>query len=184
MINFKVKKNNLALNYIHLNNFRIPLLTIATVVGVAGFYLINEKEIEIPKKTQHATSSSYTNLKETLANQTSEEFFTTSSGLKYRILNDGSGDDSPGPESVVSVHYRGKLTNGLEFDSSYKRNQPTSFPVNGVIQGWTEALQLMREGDKWELIIPPNLGYGSKGAGNIIPPDSTLIFEVELLEIK
>ena len=80
--------------------------------------------------------------------------------------------------------YRGKLINGLEFDSSYQRNQPASFPVNGVISGWTEALQLMTVGDKWELIIPPDLGYGKKGAGNIIPPDSTLIFEVELLEIK
>ena len=119
-----------------------------------------------------------------MSNQSSEVFITTSSGLQYRILNKGHGNDSPGPESVVYVHYRGKLTNGLEFDSSYNRNQPTSFPVNGVIQGWTEALQLMKEGDKWELIIPPDLGYGKKGAGNIIPPDSTLIFEIELLEIK
>ena len=153
-------------------------------MGVAGFYINNKKEDEIPKKTQHAASSSFTNQMETLSNQTSEEFITTPSGLQYRILNEGSGDDSPGPESVVSVHYRGKLTNGLEFDSSYKRNQPASFPVNGVIRGWTEALQLMTEGDKWELIIPPDLGYGSKGAANIIPPESTLIFEVELIEIK
>ena len=167
-----------------MNKFRIPLLTLAAFLGVAGFYIIYKKEIEFPKKTQHAVSSSFTNQKETMSNQTSEEFFTTSSGLQYRILNEGSGDESPGPESVVSVHYRGKLTNGFEFDSSYKRNQPASFPVNGVIRGWTEALQLMKEGDKWELIIPPDLGYGSKGAGNIIPPDSTLIFEVELLEIK
>ena len=167
-----------------MNKFRIPLLTLAAFVGVAGFYIIHKKEIESPKKTQHAASSSFTNQKETLSNQTSEEFVTTSSGLQYRIINEGSGHDSPKPESVVSVHYRGKLTNGLEFDSSYKRNQPASFPVNGVIRGWTEALQLMKEGDKWELIIPPNLGYGSKGAGNIIPPDSTLIFEVELIKIK
>ena len=153
-------------------------------MGVAGFYIIHKKEIESPKKTQHAAASSFTNQKETLSNQTSEEFVTTSSGLQYRILSVGSGDDSPGPESVVSVHYTGKLTNGLEFDSSYKKNQPVSFPVNGVIRGWTEALQLMKEGDKWELIIPPDLGYGSKGAGNIIPPHSTLIFEVELIEIK
>ena len=151
---------------------------------MAGFYIIHKKEIESPKKTQHSVSSSFTNQKETLLNQTSEEFVTTSSGLQYRIMNEGSGDNSPGPESVVSVHYRGKLTNGLEFDSSYKRNQPVSFPVNGVIQGWTEALQLMKEGDKWELIIPPNLGYGRKGAGNIIPPDSTLIYEIKLIEIK
>ncbi len=167
-----------------MNKFRIPLLTLAAFVGVAGFYIIHKKEIESPKKTQYAASSSFTNQKETLSNQTSEEFVTTSSGLQYRILNEGSGDDSPGPESVVSVHYRGRLTNGMEFDSSYKRNQPASFPVNGVIRGWTEALQLMKEGDKWELIIPPDLGYGSKGAGNTIPPDSTLIFEVELIEIK
>ena len=167
-----------------MNKFRIQLLTIAVFTGVAGFYIINKKGIESSKKTQHAASSSFTNRKETLSNQTSEEFVTTSSGLQYRILNEGSGDDSPGPESVVSVHYRGKLTNGLEFDSSYKRNQPASFPVNGVIRGWTEALQLMKEGDKWELIIPPDLGYGSKGAGNIIPPDSILIFEIELIEIK
>ena len=153
-------------------------------MGVAGFYIIHKNEIESPKKTQHAASSSFTNQKETLSNQTSEEFVTTSSGLQYRIINEGSGHDSPKPESVVSVHYRGKLTNGFEFDSSYKRNQPASFPVNGVIRGWTEALQLMKEGDKWELIIPPDLGYGSKGAGNIIPPDSILIFEVELIEIK
>jgi len=167
-----------------VNKFRIALLTLAAFVGVAGFYIIHKKEIETAKKTQHAASSSFTNQMETLSNQTSEEFITTSSGLQYRILNEGSGDSSPGPENVVSVHYRGTLTNGLEFDSSYKRNQPASFPVNGVIQGWTEALQLMKEGDKWELIIPPDLGYGSKGAGNIIPPDSTLFFEVELIEIK
>jgi len=167
-----------------VNKFRISLLTIAAFVGVAGYYIIHKKKIESSKKTQQATSSSFTNQKETLSNQTSEKFVTTSSGLQYRILNEGSGNDSPGPESVVSVHYRGKLTNGLEFDSSYKRNQPASFTVNGVILGWTEALQLMKEGDKWELIIPPDLGYGSKGAGNIIPPDSTLIFEVELIGIK
>ena len=167
-----------------MNNFRILILTLAAVVGVAGFYIIHKKEIELPKKEQLAASSSFKNQKETLSNQISEELNTTSSGLQYRILNEGSGDDSPGPESVVSVHYKGKLTNGLEFDSSYKRNQPASFPVNGVIRGWTEALQLMKEGDKWELIIPPDLGYGKKGAGNIIPPDSTLIFEIELLEIK
>ena len=167
-----------------MSKFRIPLLTLAAFVGVVGFYIIHKKEIESPKKTQHATSSSFPNQKDTLSNQTSEKFFTTSSGLQYRILNEGSGDDSPGPESLVSVHYRGKLKNGLEFDSSFKRNQPASFSVNGVIRGWTEALQLMKEGDKWELIIPPDLAYGSKGAGNIIPPDSILIFEIELIEIK
>ena len=168
----------------HLNKYRIHILTLAAVVGVVGFYISHKKEIGFPKKIQNASSTLDNNQKGTMSNQSSEEFITTSSGLQYRILNLGSGNDKPGPESVVSVHYRGKLTNGVEFDSSYKRNQPASFPVNGVIRGWTEALQLMKEGDKWELIIPPDLGYGSKGAGNIIPPDSTLIFEIELIEIK
>ena len=167
-----------------MKKFRIPLLSLAAVVGVAGFFIIHKNEIGSLNKTQNAASASFTKQKLNLSNQTSEKFFTTSSGLQYRILNEGSGDEKPRPESEVSVHYRGKLFNGLEFDSSYKRNQPASFPVNGVISGWTEALQLMTVGDKWELIIPPDLGYGKKGAGNIIPPDSTLIFEVELLEIK
>ena len=166
-----------------MKNFRIHLLALVAVLGVAGFYIIHKKDFEYPKKT-YTTSSSIKIRKEPLSNQTSEEYISTLSGLKYRILIEGSGDDSPGPENVVSVHYTGKLTNGVEFDSSYKRNQPASFPVNGVIRGWTEALQLMKEGDKWELIIPPDLGYGSNGAGNLIPPESTLIFEVELLKIK
>ena len=167
-----------------MKKFRIQLLSLATIVGVAGFFIIHKNEIGSPNKTQNTTSTSFTKQKGNLSNQTSEKFFTTSSGLQYRILNEGSGDKNPRPESVVSVHYRGKLINGLEFDSSYQRNKPAAFPVNGVIRGWTEALQLMKVGDKWELIIPPDLGYGEKGAGNIIPPDSILIFEVELLEIK
>ena len=113
-----------------------------------------------------------------------EKKIKTASGLQYKILNEGAGKESPSPNSIVRVHYVGRLENGEEFDSSYKRNKPASFPVNGVIPGWSEALQLMHIGDKWELIIPPNLGYGSKGAGQIIPPDATLIFEVELLEIE
>ena len=162
----------------------IQLLSLAAILGTAGFFAIHKKRIQSPKNKREAASSSFTNKKGNLSNQTSGKIFTTSSGLQYRILNEGSGEAKPGPESVVSVHYRGKLTNGVEFDSSYQRNQPASFPVNGVIRGWTEALQLMTVGDKWELIIPPDLGYGKKGAGKIIPPDSTLIFEVELLEIK
>ena len=84
----------------------------------------------------------------------------------------------------MTVHYVGKLINGVEFDNSYSRDEPASFSVNGVIPGWTEALQLMCVGDKWEITIPPHLGYGDQGAGNIIPPNSTLIFEVELLKIE
>ena len=110
------------------------------------------------------------------------ETVETKSGLQYRVLRRGSGP-SPRPEDQVRVHYRGRLENGKEFDSSYRRGRPATFPVNGVIRGWTEALLLMKEGDKWELTIPPELGYGSRGVKNAIPPDSILIFEVELLEI-
>ena len=110
------------------------------------------------------------------------ESFETSSGLKYKILEMGEGN-SPVEQSQVKVHYRGRLEDGTEFDSSYKRGQPATFPVNGVIRGWTEALMLMKPGDKWELTIPPELGYGARAVGNVIPPNSTLIFEVELLEI-
>jgi FKBP-type peptidyl-prolyl cis-trans isomerase FklB len=109
--------------------------------------------------------------------------FTCTSGLQYRILADGDGA-RPGPTDSVTVHYSGKLLSGKVFDSSYKRGEPLSFPVNGVIAGWTEALQMMPVGAKWELFIPPSLGYGTRGAGGMIGPNATLIFEVELLAIK
>ena len=118
-----------------------------------------------------------------MANINSSKNFKTESGLQYRIINDGNGSKSPILSSFVTVHYVGKLENGDEFDSSYRRDQPSSFSVNGVIPGWTEALQLMREGDKWELTIPPELGYGTQGAGDVIPPNATLIFEIELIKI-
>ncbi len=107
----------------------------------------------------------------------------TQSGLLYRVIEEASGK-RPGPTDKVLVHYRGKLVDGTEFDSSYRRNRPASFRVNQVIKGWTEALQLMPRGSKWQLVIPPALGYGEQGAGKIIPPDSTLIFDVELIAIQ
>lgn len=103
------------------------------------------------------------------------------SGLQYKILKKGTGK-SPTAEDKVKTHYRGTLIDGKEFDSSYKRKEPAEFAVKGVIKGWTEALQLMKEGAKWELYIPANLAYGERGNRNI-PGNSTLIFEVELLEI-
>lgn len=104
------------------------------------------------------------------------------SGLQYKVINAGSGA-TPGVSDKVTVHYRGTLIDGTEFDSSYSRNQPASFGVNRVIPGWTEALQLMQEGDKWQLFIPPKLGYAERGAGKI-PANSALIFEVELLSVN
>ncbi len=117
------------------------------------------------------------------ANKTKEGVKTLESGLQYKVLQSGKGK-SPKEEDTVKVHYKGTLIDGREFDSSYKRNEPTEFPVNRVIKGWTEALQLMKEGDKWELYIPYNLAYGENQAGELIQPYSTLIFEVELLEVK
>ena len=105
------------------------------------------------------------------------------SGLQYKVIKAGTGK-KPKSNDTVTVHYRGTLINGAEFDSSYKRGQPVSFQVSGVIPGWTEALQLMEVGAKWQLFIPSNLAYGEQGAGRDIGPNATLIFEVELVSIQ
>ncbi|MBP6036956.1 MAG: FKBP-type peptidyl-prolyl cis-trans isomerase [Azonexus sp.] len=104
------------------------------------------------------------------------------SGLVYESLKDGTGQQ-PTPEANVQVHYRGTLANGTEFDSSYKRGQPATFPLNRVIPCWTEGVAKMREGGKARLTCPPAIAYGSRGAGGVIPPDATLSFEVELLKV-
>lgn len=105
------------------------------------------------------------------------------SGLQYKVVKAGTGDKPKATDTVV-VHYRGTLIDGTEFDSSFSRGQPATFPVNGVIEGWQEALQLMKEGGEWQIYIPADLAYGSRGAGAQIGPDATLIFDVELLDIK
>ena len=117
------------------------------------------------------------------ANKEKEGVITTESGLQYKVIVEGSGEN-PTPEDTVQVHYRGTLIDGTEFDSSYARGEPAEFQVNRVIAGWTEALQLMSEGAKWELYIPSELAYGPRGAGADIGPDAVLIFEVELLKAK
>src|SRR6201997_3933223 len=108
---------------------------------------------------------------------------TTASGLQYKLIKDGTGAQ-PKATDMVTVNYRGTLIDGTEFDSSYKRGQPATFPVNEVIKGWTEALQLMKAGSKYQLFIPANLAYGERAMGPDIGPNSTLIFEVELQEVK
>jgi FKBP-type peptidyl-prolyl cis-trans isomerase FkpA len=106
----------------------------------------------------------------------------TDSGLVYLSLKDGSGP-SPAATDKVKVHYRGTLVDGKEFDSSYKRGQPAEFPLNGVIKCWTEGLQMMKPGGKAKLVCPPEIAYGERGAGGLILPNATLVFEVELLEV-
>jgi len=109
---------------------------------------------------------------------------TTASGLKYQVLKQGTGTASPKATDTVKVHYHGTLLDGTVFDSSVERGQPISFPLNGVIPGWTEGLQLMKVGDKFKFEIPPNLAYGPSSPSPKIPPNSTLVFEVELLGIE
>ncbi len=116
------------------------------------------------------------------ANASRKEVTTLKSGLQYEVLKVGDGP-KPKATDTVRCHYHGTLIDGTVFDSSVRRGQPADFPVNGVIAGWVEALQLMPVGSKWKLYIPYDLGYGARGAGQSIPPYATLIFEVELLEI-
>ncbi len=118
-----------------------------------------------------------------MENKAKEGVKTLPSGLQYKVIKDGDGK-TPKLTDTVVTHYRGTLLDGTEFDSSYKRNEPAEFPVNRVIKGWTEALQLMKEGSKWMLYIPPNLAYGERGAGRAIGPNETLVFEIELLKVK
>ncbi|MBR0122736.1 MAG: FKBP-type peptidyl-prolyl cis-trans isomerase [Bacteroidales bacterium] len=140
---------------------------------VRAAQMASEAELEAAAKDNNA---------EYLANnKTKEGMITTESGLQYRVIRQGRGD-KPKANSTVKVHYTGTLTDGTKFDSSYDRGKPAEFPVNGVIPGWQEGLQLMPVGSKYEFVIPPELGYGSRDLGSI-PPNSILLFEVELLGI-
>jgi len=116
-------------------------------------------------------------------NKKKEGVKATASGLQYKVIKDGTGAQ-PKATDTVTVNYRGTLINGTEFDSSYKRGQPATFPLNGVIKGWTEGVQLMKVGSKYQFFIPPNLAYGERSVGPDIAPNSMLIFEVELLGVK
>jgi len=116
------------------------------------------------------------------SNSKKEGVVTLDSGLQYKVLTKGTGE-SPKADSMVEVHYKGTLMDGTVFDSSYDRGEPAQFPVNKVIKGWTEALQLMKVGSKWQIVIPANLAYGEQGAPPMIPPNSVLVFDVELLKI-
>jgi FKBP-type peptidyl-prolyl cis-trans isomerase FklB len=117
------------------------------------------------------------------ANKKKEGVVTLPSGLQYKVVTEGKGKQPKSTDTVVA-HYRGTLINGTEFDSSYQRNEPATFPVGGVIKGWQEALPLMKEGAKWQVYIPSDLAYGPRGAGGDIGPNEVLIFDIELLSVK
>jgi len=144
----------------------------------------NEVRKEQQEKAQKAAATNKTEGEAFLvANKAKEGVVTLPSGLQYKVLTAGTGPKPTSGDQVV-CNYRGTLINGTEFDSSYKRGQPATFGVGQVIKGWTEALQLMPVGSKWQLFIPASLAYGERGAGAEIGPNATLIFEVELLSIK
>jgi FKBP-type peptidyl-prolyl cis-trans isomerase len=149
---------------------------------------LNELQADLHKRQeQEMQQLAETNKKEgeafLAANKTKAGVISLPSGLQYKILQEGTGP-KPTAADTVTVNYRGTLLDGTEFDSSYKRGQPGSFPVGGIIKGWTEALLLMPVGSKWQLFIPPELAYGPRQAGPSIGPNSTLLFEVELLSIQ
>ena len=121
--------------------------------------------------------------KEMMPQVTAFEGVETESGLKYQIIQEGNGQQ-PKASDNVTVHYKGWLTNGTVFDSSYKRGEPATFPLNQVITGWTEGVQLMKVGAKYRFLIPSHLAYGKRGAGHAVPPNSTLVFDIELIDIK
>ena len=151
----------------------------ATIKGLQQKVKV-ERQKELKEKATTNLEEGKKFLKE---NQKKEGVKVLPSGLQYKVLVEGSGK-TPEATDAVTVNYKGTLIDGTEFDSSYKRGQPTTLKVKGVIKGWTEALQLMKEGSKWQLFIPPELAYGERTSGRNIPPHSTLIFEVELISVQ
>jgi len=186
-------------------HFRDQLIEIQPEIFTAGVQdalsnktpRLNQKEIQnvlakfqqeqIAKNQDYVNKLSEKNSSEATtfleSNKKQPGVITLASGLQYKIVNEGKGN-SPTIDDEVSVHYRGTLVNGTEFDSSYSRGTPASLKLNSVIRGWIEALQLMKPGAKWMLFIPPDLAYGTQGSGRLIGPNSALIFEVELLNVK
>ncbi len=159
-----------------------PLLTEEEMRSII---LALQKEV-VAKQTEKMQAAGAKNKKDGEAflseNKKKEGVKTLPSGLQYKVIKEGTGK-MPKATDTVTTNYRGTLVDGTEFDSSYKRGQPASFPVNGVIPGWTEALQLMKTGSKWQLFVPANLAYGERGTGPI-GPNAVLIFDVELISIK
>ena len=160
-----------------------PKLTLEEMQTVMQEFQKSIAEKQQAKKAAMSESNGAEGEKFLSENKTKEGVITTESGLQYKVITAGTGATPKATDTVVT-HYSGTLINGKVFDSSYKRNSPATFPVNGVIKGWTEALQLMKVGAKWQLFIPANLAYGERGAGANIGPNEALIFEIELLEIK
>ena len=160
-----------------------PLLTDDQVKETMTAYSNTMREKQAAQAKEASAKNLAAGEKFLAENKTKEGVKTTASGLQYKVLKEGSGD-SPKETDTVVTQYKGTLINGTEFDSSYKRNEPATFPVNRVIKGWTEGLQMMKPGSKYQFFVPAALGYGERGAGQDIGPNETLIFEVELVSVK
>jgi FKBP-type peptidyl-prolyl cis-trans isomerase len=160
--------------------FEIPI-ALALLLCLSGCNDADKSGNELPKSVSSTLPASGAGAS---TNAPAGEMKTTASGLKYQVLKQGTGTVSPKASDTVKVHYHGTLLDGTVFDSSVERGEPISFPLNGVIKGWTEGLQLMKVGDKFKFVIPPELAYGDRSPSPKIPPNSTLVFEVELLEIQ
>lgn len=141
------------------------------------------RQTQVEAQTKVASDNQQASEAFLAANKEQEGIIVTDSGLQYKVLTEGSGDQ-PSPTDTVVVHYRGTLADGTEFDSSYSRGNPATFSLDGIIPGWREALQLMQPGAKWQVFIPPALGYGERGAGGSIGPNQALVFDIELIEVK
>ena len=156
----------------------MKFVILAIIIAVAAFYFIRNSEQKKAAAENIAIGNDFL-----ATNKTHEEVQETASGLQYQVLKSGEGHVHPTASSTVTVHYHGTLLDGTVFDSSVERNEPIGFPLNRVIRGWTEGVQLMVVGDKFKFFIPSRLAYGNSAAG-AIKPGSLLIFEVELLDIK
>lgn len=160
-----------------------PLMEEEEIRKVITDYRTKRMQVQREKAQKLATQNKDEGDKFLAANKSKDGVKVTESGLQYQVIKEGSGD-KPGLNSTVKVHYHGTLIDGSVFDSSVERGEPISFPVNGVIKGWTEALQMMAVGSKWKLYIPSDLAYGERSPSPNIGPNSTLIFEVELLGVE
>lgn len=157
-----------------MKNIRYRVIAILTALLI-GFTMFSMANATSPEETKAAGEAFLAE------NAKKDGIITTASGLQYQILTEGEGP-SPSATTSVTVHYKGTTLDGKEFDSSYSRNAPATFPLNRVIAGWTEGLQLMNVGAKYRFYIPSDLAYGTRGAGGDIPPNAALIFDVELLK--
>jgi len=160
-----------------------PLLSAEDAAEIQQKFAQKQQEERLKKTVEMITKNKKAAEDFLKENGVKEGVKTTESGLQYIIISEGSGPQ-PKEDDIVKVHYKGSLIDGTEFDSSYSRNEPAVFPLNQVIPGWTEALQLMNVGSKFQVFLPPELAYGDRGAPPVIEPGSMLIFEVELLGIE